>query len=83
MRTTLTLDPDVAAQVERLRKRSRQSLKEVVNTVMRAGFQAIARDDLDREGPYRTRSVSLGGSLVGDIDNVNEVLSLVEGDGRA
>lgn len=38
MRTTLTLDPDVAREVERLRRESGRSLKDIVNSLMRAGI---------------------------------------------
>lgn len=40
MRTTLTLDDDVAAKLEELAKREKMSFKEAVNTVLRHGFVA-------------------------------------------
>lgn len=82
MRTTLTLDPDVAARLLLLRQRSRRPLKEVVNAVMRAGFDSMDRPDMPPQ-TYRTPPVSLGGSLVSQVDNVHEVLSVAEGDRRA
>lgn len=38
MRTTLTLEPDVAQEIERLRKASGRSLKRVINELLRAGL---------------------------------------------
>jgi len=39
MRTTLTLDPDNAAKLERLRKERDVSLKELVNDAIRRGLR--------------------------------------------
>src|SRR3972149_6593306 len=41
MRTTLTLDDDVAARLERVMEKRRQTLKAVVNDALRAGLQAL------------------------------------------
>jgi plasmid stability protein len=38
MRTTITLDPDVYAELRRLARERGQSLKEVVNAVLRRGL---------------------------------------------
>jgi len=40
MRTTLTLDPDVAARLERMTRERSISFKEAVNATLRAGFDA-------------------------------------------
>ena len=79
MRTTLTLDDDVAARLERVMEKRRQTLKAVVNDALRAGLQAL---DKARPAarPYRVRPFNLGPSLVGSLDNVEEVLSRVEGE---
>jgi hypothetical protein len=42
MRTTLTLDDDVASKLRQLAHRRRQSFKEVVNAVLRRGLAAPA-----------------------------------------
>lgn len=42
MRTTVTLDPDVAARVKDLAHRSRQSFKATLNDLLRRGL-AVAR----------------------------------------
>jgi hypothetical protein len=78
MRTTLTLDPDVATAIERLRKRHDRSLKQVVNDLLRKGLeQEEAGPPLH---PYRTAGASLGPCLVGSLDDVAEALAIAEGD---
>jgi hypothetical protein len=80
MRTTLTLDEDVAAALERLRKKTRMSLKEAVNEAMRRGLAQMARSGGAPREPYRTPSVSLGRCLVSSIDDVAEALAVAEGE---
>lgn len=80
MRTTLTLDDDVAARLAELRARGdRRSLKQVVNDVLRAGLAALDRERPVPSGPY-TRAVSLGKPRLPDLDDVSEVLAVAEGD---
>jgi len=79
MRTTLTLADDVAAQISRLQRERRASLKEIVNEALRRGLKQMTGRPQKRE-PFRTSTVSLGPCLVGNLDDVVGVLSLVEGD---
>jgi hypothetical protein len=79
MRTTLTLDDDVAAQLERLRKKRDASFKDVVNDVLRRGLRDVESPQKPRK-PYRTRVVDLGGSKIGSLDNIAEVLAIAEGE---
>lgn len=48
MRTTLTLDDDVAAKLQEFARRKKVSFKEAVNTVLRRGFVA---PELRRDRP--------------------------------
>ena len=80
MRTTVTLDDDVAAQLERERLKRRASFKAVVNEVLRAGIEAIQAKKRVPSKPFRTEGFDLGHSLVGSLDNVEEVLSRTEGE---
>jgi hypothetical protein len=82
MRTTLSLDDDVAAELRRIQKATGRSWKDVVNETLRLGFRA-GEGNRERRVLRRTKPVSLGAPLLGDISNVHEVLSLVEGDDRA
>ena len=77
MRTTLTIDDDVAAKLKAAAKD--RPFRTVVNEALRAGLKALEKRVAPRK-PYRTRGFDLGPSLVGSLDNVEEVLSRVEGD---
>lgn len=79
MRTTLSLDDDVAALLRRAMKTRQASLKGVVNDALRRGLQEMAAPEAKRR-PYRTPGVSLGRCLVGSIDDVAEVLAVAEDD---
>jgi hypothetical protein len=79
MRTTLTLDDDVAALLARVRKCRNLGLKEAVNEALRHGLRQMAVPSEPRR-PYRTRSVDGGKCLVADLDNIAEVLAVVEGE---
>jgi hypothetical protein len=79
MRTTLTLDEDVAALLRRARQSRRATLKEVVNEALRQGLRQMTAPT-PPSAPYQTRTVSLGRCLVGDLDNIAEVLAVAEGE---
>lgn len=79
MRTTLTLDDDVAAALERLRKARDASLKEVVNEALRRGLKELGGAPKPRT-PFRTQSVDLGRPQLASIDNIAEVLAIAERD---
>ena len=79
MRTTLTLDDDVAALLERVRAERRAGLKDVVNDALRLGLRGLASPPR-RRAVYRTEGVSLGRCLVGDLDDVSEALAVAEGE---
>jgi hypothetical protein len=80
MRTTLTLDDDVAAALERLRKARKLSLKRAVNETLRAGLARMSAPLPSPRKAFRTRPVSLGRCLIGNVDNVAEVLARAEGE---
>jgi hypothetical protein len=79
VRTTLTFDPDVAAQIERLRSSEGRPFKQLVNDLLRAGLAVHAVPAERRGGPF-TRVVSLGKPLLPDVDDISEVLALIEGE---
>jgi Arc/MetJ family transcription regulator len=55
MRTTLTLDDDVAARLAKLAARRRMSFKETVNTVLRRGL-ATSESRSAETRPFRVRT---------------------------
>lgn len=78
MRTTLTLDDDVAVQVQEEQRRRGTSFRETVNALLRAGLEDSRGHE--RRKPYRTKGFNLGSSRVGSLDNVAEVLARAEGE---
>jgi hypothetical protein len=79
MRTTLTVDDDVAVVLERLRKSRDVSLKELINEALRRGLSEMTGAAKRRER-VRTRAVSLGGLRIASIDNIGEALAVAEGE---
>ncbi len=79
MRTTLTLEDDVAALLLRLRERQKVSLKTVVNQALREGLKHIQAPSRPQRR-HRTTVVSLGACLPGNLDDVTEALALAEGE---
>jgi len=78
MRTTLTIDDDVAVELERLRRERNASLKDVVNDTLRCGLRAAEVPSKPRK-PFRMKTYQSGGLLI-PIDNVAEALALIEGE---
>jgi hypothetical protein len=79
VRTTLTLDDDVAAALERLRKVRRGTFRDLVNEALREGLRSLAAPPRKRPR-FQTRAVDLGRCLLGNVDNVAEVLAVAEDD---
>ena len=75
MRITITLEKDVAARIERLRKT--RPLNQLVNDALRAGLDEMERATTTL--PYSTKAVE-GMPRRTDLDNVAEVLAEIEGD---
>jgi hypothetical protein len=73
MRTTLTLDDDVAARLSQLNKFS--SFKEAVNTLLRMGLDQLEQPCSSSLPSYQMQPVQLG-AKVKNLDNVAEVLNL-------
>jgi hypothetical protein len=79
MRTTLTLDDDVAAILERLRKSRDASLKDLVNEALSRGLKDMTRRTKRRER-LQTRSVALGPLRIASLDNIGEAHAVAEGE---
>lgn len=79
MRTTLTLDPDVASRLNQLRETQDDTLKTVVNRVLRVGLDHL--DESARERPrYQTKPLPLGTLQLANVDDIAEALALAEGE---
>lgn len=79
MRTTLSLDDDVAVLLEAARKSRDAGLKEVVNEALRLGLEQMSKPAVART-PFRTRPVELGKCFFPNLDNTWEVLAEAEGE---
>ena len=79
MRTTLTLDDDVAAILKRLARTRHTRLKDLVNEALRRGLASSTVLPPARER-FRTSSVALGRCRTGTVDNVADALAAAEGE---
>ena len=70
MRTTLTLDEDVAQQVKRLMRERGTGFKETVNEILRRGLRSDATPE-----PYETPTFSSGVRPGIDLDHANALLA--------
>jgi Arc/MetJ family transcription regulator len=72
MRTTLSLDDDVAAAVQRLREERHIGLSDAVNELIRAGLTVPAR-----RTAFRQRTASVGLRI--DVSSVADALERLDG----
>jgi hypothetical protein len=78
MRTTLTLDDDVASALSNeIRKHPGKSMKEVANELLRAGLYVHKQA---KEAPrFKVEPFSLGIKPEINYDNISELLDEIEG----
>jgi len=79
MRITLTIDDDVAAALERLRRARDASLKDIVNDALRRGLGDLTKQPKRRE-PFQTQVMALGRLRIASIDTISESLAVAEGE---
>ena len=78
MRTTVTLDDDVAAKLKAEARRTGKPIKTVINESLRVALSA--NRGRPRSNPFRIEARDLGMLRPGlSLDNVAELLDLVEG----
>ncbi|MFN8584240.1 MAG: CopG family transcriptional regulator [Dehalococcoidia bacterium] len=78
MRTTLTLDDDVAKLLEDARRKTGASLRQLVNEALRSSLEGRKPATPQR---YSTKAVSLGRPHLEHMDDVADALAAVEGEG--
>jgi hypothetical protein len=76
MRTTLTLDDDVAAELKEEMRRSGQSFKETVNRVLRNGLNVPKKNKIE---PFRVNPKKLKPRITVNYDNIGDLLEQIEG----
>ncbi len=78
MRTTLTIEEDVAAKLQKKLKQSvGKTFKDIVNKTLRLGL--LAEKNLKPTENFRVRSRALGVKKGLNYDNIGELLEQIEG----
>ena len=78
MRTTLTLDPDVAAKAKQGAAKLHKPFKQIINTALRIGLDEVLKPPQAK--PYRSKPRPLGLRPGLSYDNISEVLARAEGE---
>lgn len=73
-RTTLTLDDDVAARIERETRRTGLPYRAVVNQALRRGLEAQ-----EPPAPFRVDARPMGRRPGVDVDDVSALIDLLDG----
>jgi len=81
MRTTLTLDRDVAEGLQREMRRSRRGLKATINDALPRGLQLGTR--LPKLPPFKVRPQALGVKPGVDLDRMNQLVDELDAEARA
>ena len=82
MRTTLTIDDDVAAAIVKRRAERGTGLRHEINDLLRAGLAAAGHPNADSGGPYELPTFDPGRALITDPRALKDLLD-DEDDGRA
>lgn len=80
-RTTLTIDPDVAAALARRRRERSTTLKEEVNALLRMGLE-LTKEPHGSSERFETKPLPLGKPQLESFDDIAEVLDFAEGEGH-
>jgi hypothetical protein len=78
MRTTLTLDPDVAAKAKKSGAKLRKPFKQIINAALRIGLDEMLKPP--RSKSYHTKARPLGLRRGLSYDNIAELLVRAEGE---
>ena len=78
MRTTLTLDPDIAAKAKKGAARLHKPFKEVINAALRVGLDEILSPPAAKS--YKTKPRPLGLRRGFSYDNISELIAAAEGE---
>jgi hypothetical protein len=79
MRTTLTLDPDVAALLREALRRTGSPQKELVNDALRRGLRGYSEGP-PRRARYVTEPVDPGPPALTGVHSVYDMLAYAEGE---
>ena len=81
MRTTLTIDDDVAFGLKKIQESDREkSFKEIVNETLRRGLNGSPKNNPKK--PFKVKAFKLGLRKDLNFDNIEELLDIIEGPNR-
>jgi len=80
MRTTLTIEDDVAALLASVQRTRNATLKAVVNEALRVGLHELSVNGREPRKLFRTEPLGGGKPLLPNVDNIAEVLAFAEGE---
>ena len=78
MRTTITIDDDVLEHARALAAKLRTPFKTVINEALRSGLEHVERPT--EQKPYNTKPHAMGLKSGRNLDNIQELLSQIEGE---
>jgi hypothetical protein len=78
VRTTLSIEPDLAAELKERARRSGAPWKQVVNEALRAGLRASPK--LASGAPYQTPVDDAGPPALRGVHSVHDLLAFAEGE---
>ncbi len=81
MRTTLTLDDDLAQRLQDMSRERDSAFKQVVNEAIRLGIDQMDRPVKARER-FQIVPLDLGECLFPNLDDIEAALDFAEGDDR-
>jgi len=76
MRTTLTIEPEVARRIESEIRRTRKTLKAVINDALKAGL-GLSKE-AEAPAPYEVQTFDMGIQPGFDIDRANQFYDELE-----
>ncbi|HQU91696.1 MAG TPA: hypothetical protein PLK77_05330 [Pyrinomonadaceae bacterium] len=81
MRTTLTIDEDVAFRLRKAQENDpKRSFKELINEALRRGLSS--QDSVRPKKKFKVKPFKLGLRKDLNFDNIEEVLDIIEGPNR-
>jgi hypothetical protein len=81
MRTTITLEDDLAVHLERHRAERGMTFKEALNEAVRLGLASLETPSAEAPAAVaRTTPLPLGRRLLADVDDVADALAIAEGE---
>lgn len=79
MRTTLTLDADVAAGIRAIQEETGATHKAIVNEALRRGLAEMKNPEQPRQR-YRTEPHDAGKPAIESVHNVHDLIAFTEGE---